>query len=112
MESKDLANIILRAESVAEYVRQVTEIDFVMLNDADKKNAIFLRSKPSGVVDKPILLLEIPLSEEIDKIIGVEKTCGILNKYLEDAKLEIITEIKKAIFQNEQGKEEDGFQEV
>jgi len=58
MSSKNLAERILRAEKVAEYVRQISSIDFCMKKDSENKNNIFINTRPNSLLDKPLVSLK------------------------------------------------------
>jgi len=114
MGSKNLAERILRAEKVAEYVRQIYSIDFCMKKDSENKNNIFINTRPNDLLDKPLISLkDADLPDVVEKLIGVEKACSILNKHLEEAKFEIIEMIQSSIYGEDEvehiEEDDDGF---
>lgn len=114
MSSKELAEKILRAEKVAEYVRQISSVDFCMKKDESEKNNIFINTRVNGLLDKPLISLnEDDLPKVVDEEVGIEKACKILNRHLEEAKFEIIEMIQSSIngdeFENKSDNEDDGF---
>ena len=115
--SEELAAKVLRAQKVADYVRQISEVEFCM--DQRDLESIFIGTK-TKFVNNPIIKVDFKnVPSDIVEEIGLESVCEILNKHLENAKTEIMTIIQDVIFSGtEIGNEEvsepedDGFMEI
>lgn len=107
--SRDLANTILFAARSAKYVEQIDSLNFVIKKDEPNKVWLQVGGK---VLDHPILFIDDnELPEDILQKIGIEKVGGILNDYLENAKVEIMERVREAIF-GESSEVDDGFEPV
>lgn len=92
-ESHKIAETILKAEMVANYVRQIDALDFVIKKD---ENEIRIKTYKEVLESPVILLKDKEILDELKNEIGVSFVCSILNKHLENAKIEIMDKVHKS----------------
>lgn len=111
--SKNLAAKVLRAQRVADFVKQISEIEFCL--DEKRLDSLFIGNK-KVMINSPVIQIEYKnIPQDISERIGMDSICNVLNTHLENAKTEILQLVQELIFAQddiEEEVEEDGFEEL